>query len=137
MRPDTPLILSLPADVKWLGTARRVVEAAAQQVGFSQQAVYEVTLAVHEACSNVIEHAYAGRSGETLSIACRAGGGGLEVLIRDRGQPFDISQATELPPDELRDGGRGVFLIRRLMHEVESRQLPDGGNELRLFRRSE
>ena len=54
---------------------------------------------------------------------------------RRGGQPFDIAGAPELPPDELREGGRGVFLIRRLMDEVESHRSPDGTNELRMLRR--
>ena len=94
-----------------------------------------VTLAVHEACANAIEHGYVGKVGQSLVIACRASGQGLEVRIRDQGQPFDITSAPELPPDELREGGRGVFLIRRLMDEVESQRSPDGTNELRMLRR--
>jgi anti-sigma regulatory factor (Ser/Thr protein kinase) len=70
-----------------------------------------------------------------MSVTCRVQAGGLEVRIRDRGRPFDIAAAPDLPPDALREGGRGVFLIRRLMDEVESCPSDEGGNELRLFRR--
>ena len=130
------VIVTLPADVKCLGTVRRVVEAAAQSAGLPADHVYEVVLAVHEACANVIQHAYAGRPGGTFTVACHRQPGGLEVRVRDQGKPFDIQAAAELPPDELREGGRGVFLIRRLMDEVDSRRGADGANELRLFRRT-
>ena|SRR5437764_9739733 len=127
--------LTLPADVRLLGVVRRVVETSAELAGFSRRGVYEVVLAVHEACANVIEHGYLGMTGQQLTVVCRSGGEGLEVRVRDQGRPFDIGVAPELPPDEFREGGRGVFLIRRLMDEVISERSADGVNELRLFRR--
>jgi serine/threonine-protein kinase RsbW len=132
---DDGLVLTLPAEVRWLAAARRVVESVAQLAGLGQRDVYEVVLAVHEACANAIEHGYAGRPGQSLVVTCRLSEPGLEIRIRDSGQPFDIAGAPELPPDELREGGRGVFLIRRLMDEVESHRSPDGTNELRMLRR--
>jgi serine/threonine-protein kinase RsbW len=132
---DDGLVLTLPAEVRWLAAVRRVIEAVAQLAGLGERGVYEVVLAVHEACANAIEHGYVGKSGQSLVVTCRSSGQGLEVRILDQGQPFDIAGAPDLPPDELREGGRGVFLIRRLMDEVESRRSPDGTNELRMLRR--
>jgi serine/threonine-protein kinase RsbW len=129
------ITLTLPADTRWLAVVRRVIEAWAQLAGLPERSVYEVVLAVHEACANVVEHAYGGSSDKPLCLACRVVERGLEVRVRDQGRPFDIGTAPHLPPDELREGGRGVFLIRRLMDEVESQQSADGVNELRLFRR--
>ena len=40
----------------------------------------------------------------------------------------------ELDPTEIRAGGRGVYLIRRLMDKVTVAQLSDGGNELRMLK---
>jgi anti-sigma regulatory factor (Ser/Thr protein kinase) len=127
--------LTLPADARWLAVVRRVIETSAQLAGLPERSVYEIVLAVHEACANVIEHAYGGSSAKPLCVACRADERGLEIRVRDAGLPFDIGAAPDLPPDELREGGRGVFLIRRLMHEVESQRSADGVNELRMFRR--
>ncbi len=132
---DDGVVLTLPAEVRWLAAVRRVVEAVAHLAGLGERGAYEVVLAVHEACANSIEHGYLGKAGQSLVVSCRAGGPGLEIRIRDQGQPFDIAKAPDLPPDELREGGRGVFLIRRLMDEVESQRSPEGVNELRLFRR--
>jgi anti-sigma regulatory factor (Ser/Thr protein kinase) len=132
---DDGLTLTLPADVRWLCVVRRVIEASAQLAGFPERGVYEIVLAVHEACANVIEHGYERAAGKSLCLACRANEQGLEIRVRDQGQPFDIVAAPHLPPDELREGGRGVFLIRRLMDEVESQRSPDGVNELRMLRR--
>jgi anti-sigma regulatory factor (Ser/Thr protein kinase) len=92
-------------------------------------------LAVHEACSNVILHAHGGRRELVLSVACRPGPEGLEIRLRDSGLPFDFGAVPEFDPAEARAGGRGVFLIRRLMDEVASTVAPEGGNELRMVKR--
>src|SRR5262245_16620602 len=95
--------LTLPADARRLGVVRRVVETSAQLAGFSERGVYEVVLAVHEACANVIEHGYQGATGQRMTVACRSSDEGLEVRVRDQGRPFDIGIAPDLPPDELRE----------------------------------
>ena len=125
--------LTVPADVRLLGVVRRVVESVGELADFSENAIYESVLAVSEACANVMRHGY-GDAGGLVALECRVGADGVEFLIRDSGEPFDLASVPELPPDELREGGRGVFLIRRLMDEAASRPLPDGGNELRMFK---
>ena len=44
------------------------------------------------------------------------------VEVRDQGEPFDPAECETPPPDELRVGGRGVYLIRSVMDEVEYRR---------------
>jgi serine/threonine-protein kinase RsbW len=135
MSNDDWITLTVPADTRLLGVVRRAVEAVAQMAGFSHKAVYETVLAVSEACANVIEHGYESQPGRSLTICCRALERGLEVRLRDQGKPFDFDAVPHLPPDALREGGRGVFLIRKLMDEVSS-STAETGNELRLFKKS-
>ena len=87
-----------------------------------------ITLAVGEAVGNVIKHAYQGRTDQTFSLACRTRGGYLEIEIRDSGCPFDPNGAPDLPPDELRPGGRGLYLIKTIMDEIEYGR--DGGENV-------
>jgi serine/threonine-protein kinase RsbW len=131
---DDWITLTVPGDVRVLALVRRAVESVAQLAGLSKKAAYESVLAVSEACANVIEHGYDSQPGHSLSVACRPTEQGLEVRIRDQGKPFDLSAVPHLPPDALREGGRGVFLIRQLMDEVSSSS-DAAGNELRLFKR--
>lgn len=132
---DEWVTLTVPGDVHLLGVVRRAVEAVAELAGLSEKEVYDVVLAVNEACANVIQHGYNARPGQCLTLACRPTSRGLEVRLRDQGKPFEFEAVPELPPDELREGGRGVFLIRQLMDEVSSTTAPETGNELRLFKR--
>ncbi len=132
---DDWITLTVASDNRLLALVRHVAQTAAELAGISQRAAYDVALAVNEACSNVIEHAYEGQEGSPLTLSCRIVEDGLELRVRDEGKPFDFSAVPDLPPEEIREGGRGVFLIRRLMDDVASSPLEGGGTELRMFKR--
>jgi serine/threonine-protein kinase RsbW len=59
----------------------------------------------------------------------------VEILLYDQGNPFDISAVPHLDPAQLRLGGRGVFLMRALMDELECRPRDGKGNILRMIKR--
>lgn len=128
--------LTAPAASASLTVIRGIIEAVSKLVELDQQGRYEVVLAVHEACSNIIDHTDAQRRSEDMLLECVVSDAGLEIKLRDNGPPFDIDAVPEFDPTELRRGGRGVFMIRRFMDEVDCTALPEGGNELRMFRQA-
>jgi len=95
-------------------------------------------LAVDEAVSNIIEHAYEGREGESIELTCEVDGDRLVVTLLDRGRPFDPSRAPA--PDvhaglsERKVGGLGIYLMRKLVDEVRYQATPSG-NRLTLVKR--
>jgi len=127
--------LAVPGDPQVLALVRAMVELAGCRCGLGEAARYEVVVAVNEACSNVIEHAHGGDRRLTMTLECRIREDGLEVTLRDQGPPFDFLAEPELDPTEVRQGGRGVFLLRRFFDELAWSPLPDGGNELRMLKR--
>jgi serine/threonine-protein kinase RsbW len=86
------------------------------------QTVYAVQLAVDEACSNIIEHAYDEQSPGDIHFTCEVTGSRLRLTLRDTGKPFDPSAVPE--PDlacALEDrqvGGLGIYIMRKIMDEV-------------------
>jgi anti-sigma regulatory factor (Ser/Thr protein kinase) len=112
----------------------RVVRAAVQQMGilagFSKIDCSKITLAVDEACTNIIKHAYKNRSGQPIVVTCRLVNDRLEIVIQDRGEPADVSTIKPRPLDEVRPGGLGVYIIRSVMDEVTYSNIPDIGNRL-------
>lgn len=127
------------ADFKNLDSIREFVGEAAEQAGFSGKEVYSVQLAVDEACSNVIEHAYADVPDGLIEITCNVDAGQITVIIHDHGKEFDISQVRQ--PNLGRDlserevGGLGVFLIHKLMDEVHFSSSKKTGNTLTMIKR--
>ena len=92
--------------------------------GFPRDRVDDVVLAVDEACSNSIRHAYEGRSDARLDLCLCSDNGVLEFVLRDRGTPAPADRVArkelETPDlDALQPGGLGMGLIHAVFDEVE------------------
>lgn len=129
-----------------LEPVRQFVGEAARQSGLDDSAIYAAQLAVDEAFTNIIEHAYGGESLEKIECSCEIFEAGLVITLCDCGKPFDPVAVPD--PDleadlEDRDiGGLGLYFIRQLMDEVEfnfTRQAETGKlcNVLRMVKRKE
>lgn len=115
--------LRYPARFEYLDEIRTQVAQEARAAGFSDKAVYAVQLAADEAASNIIEHAYAGRADASFEMSCEFRKDRLLITFVDQGKSFDISKVSN--PDvkadlsERKIGGLGIFLIRKLMDDVQ------------------
>jgi len=124
-----------PSDAKLLGFARSFVENVGRYYGIDDGSLESLVLAVHEAVQNIVRHAHSGRDGARIELrGRRLESGAIEVQLIDQGQPFDIASVPHLDPGEVRLGGRGVFLIRRLVDEVYCEPCKPSGNVLRLVK---
>jgi serine/threonine-protein kinase RsbW len=100
------------------------------------QAVYAIQVAVDEACSNIIEHAYGGQGHGNIKCTCRILGDRLVIELQDDGCPFDPAKVPK--PDleaKLSDraaGGLGVYFIKQLMDDVQFKSTAQEGNVLTL-----
>jgi len=130
-----PLTLTLPSDLRWLDMARMFVEAVCKAGALDQATTDAVVLATNEATSNIIRHAHQHQPDACLQIRCRFCEEGLEICLYDQGEPFDVAAVPTLNPAEIRLGGRGVFLMRRLMDELTSQPHGERGNVLRMVKR--
>jgi serine/threonine-protein kinase RsbW len=130
-----PWSLTIPSDLRLLALARAFVEAVCQVAGLDEEATNAVVLATDEATNNVMRHAHQGNPNALLQIQCTIGEDSIEILLHDQGAPFDIHTVPHLDPAELRIGGRGVFLMRRLMDELSTQSRGERGNTLRMVKR--
>lgn len=127
------------ADFSNLNQIREFVARAAQDSGLEEREIYAAQLAVDEAASNIIEHAYAGQEGGEIEVTCQLRPDGLMVILRDHGRPFDPKQvrkpnlSSKLSRRSV--GGLGVHIIYQLMDEIHYQTDPDEGNVLTLFKR--
>ncbi len=120
-----------------LADVREFVDECAVRFGFGDKEVSEITLAVDEACTNVIKHAYKGNPDSEFEVRILASGTEFQVVVRDWGASF---KPEEVPLPNIKDkvkkhkaGGLGIFLMRKLMDTVEYRG-QDASNEVRLVR---
>ena len=138
---DTEQTLAFPGRFDSLAAISEFVARAAEAAGLDARAVYQVELAVDEACSNIVEHAYGGEGHGDIEVTCRINSDGLTVTLRDYGRPFDPTGVAL--PDlhaslEDRDlGGLGLYFMRQLMDEVHFEFTPDSGNLLTMVKRKQ
>lgn len=133
--------LTVPAEEGQLGRVRDFVVSVCEEAGFSAREAANTKLAVDEACTNIIKHAYGGRrEGGDITVVADIDSGRIKIHLKDRGKHFDFSAVKDPDLDQYvetgRKGGLGVFLINRLMDGVEYRSTGTG-NELILTKRSQ
>lgn len=130
--------LTVPADESQLSRVRDFVAEVCGEAGFSAGETNNTKLAVDEACTNIIKHAYDGSDGQ-IRIRAEIALGHVELSLLDRGKRFDFAGVRDPDLEHYvetgRKGGLGVFLINRLMDHVEYRS-GDGKNELFLSKAS-
>jgi serine/threonine-protein kinase RsbW len=117
---------------------REFISEAARSFGFADEEVSKIALAVDEACTNVIKHAYKFDPTKTLTIKVKPHEKEFEVVISDHGNHFD-PDAIKLPNmkeylTHFRHGGLGVYLMKSLMDRVEYNIQPGKKNEVRLVK---
>lgn len=115
------------------------VSERARLSGMDESQVFDVQMAVDEACTNTMQHGYGGRDDGQIRICCFVEGSEFVVRVTDQALPFDpgeIRSPDVLTPIEDREvGGLGLFFIRELMDEVVFRPDPVAGNELVMRKR--
>jgi anti-sigma regulatory factor (Ser/Thr protein kinase) len=131
--------LIVPGDFENLSHISDFIYHVAIQTGLDEKAVYAIQMAVDEACTNIIEHAYGGEGNGPIRLVCETQAEGLQVTIFDQGAPFDPTQVpdldTQAPLHERPAGGMGLFFIRNLVDQVDFSFNTPQGNQLRLFKR--
>jgi len=131
--PGSPLKfrMRMASDPRLLRVVRSTVSELAAVWGFEGEQCRRITLAVDEALSNIIRHAYKNRCDREIDLNCQAHSDCLEFSFVDHGEAADPSKFCAQPLSELAPGGRGTHIIRQIMDEVCYERLPEG-NLLRL-----
>jgi anti-sigma regulatory factor (Ser/Thr protein kinase) len=131
--------LTVPGLYEYLATIAEFIAETGQDAGFDQDMIFHVQMAVDEACSNVIEHAYQGQNKGDITLSCNCRGNEWAIAIYDTGRSFDPDSIPEpnLDPslDDIKTGGLGLYFMRQLMDEVEFTFDEKKGNKLRMVKR--
>lgn len=130
---------TFPGRFTSLAEISEFVSRAINEIGFDETTVYTILVAVDEACTNIIEHAYGGEGQGDIQCSCEVTEGSLKIILRDRGEPFDPTTVPEpdfsVPLQELECRGAGLILIQKIMDEISFVSTPGGENVLTLIKR--
>lgn len=127
-----------PAKFDQLDSMRQFAIQAATDIGMDEPLVCAVEMAMDEACSNIIEHAYEGMGTGDIECTCEMDDGTLSIILRDHGCSFDVTAVPEpdisAALDDRPIGGLGVFLMRQLMDEIRYERMGELGNVLTMVK---
>lgn len=101
-------------------------------LGWSEQQIAELVLAVDEALTNVIRHGYGGRTDQPIHIEGRPicdalEGPGVEIRIRDYGRQVELNRIAGRKLEEVRPGGLGVHIIHAMTNSACYAHADGGG----------
>jgi serine/threonine-protein kinase RsbW len=111
-----------PSETSFLGLVRDVSRKMAEGAGFDEATASQIALAVDEAVTNVLEHAYHGAVGRPVELRFLGDGTEFRVEVRDAGDHVDPLEVPEVDlrqyATERRTGGLGVHLMGKIMDSV-------------------
>lgn len=125
--------LTIPARPEYVALCRLALTGLARTRALSAELVADLKLALTEACSNSVRHAYEeGRHG-TVEVRYDLGDDHIAVEVADDGAGFD-PRTLERAQESLDEGGLGIAIIRAVTDELEIGLRPEGGSRLRFMK---
>jgi serine/threonine-protein kinase RsbW len=109
--------LTIPAKPEYITLGRLALTGISRLRPLDEETLGDLKLALTEACSNSVRHAYAGGEG-TVEIRYVLHSNRLEIEVADDGEGFDPSAERE-EGDDLVEGGLGIAIIRSIADELE------------------
>jgi serine/threonine-protein kinase RsbW len=127
--------LSIPAKAEYIILCRLALTGLSRLQPLSEEVLADLKLAITEACSNSVRHAYTDRTIGTVEVEYELRGDRLAVEVADDGSGFELEQ-EEPGANGLSEGGLGIAIIRAIADEFEIGSRADGtGSRLRFVKK--
>ncbi len=136
----TKIYLTIPAQAEYIDIVRLTLYGIANKAGFSYEEIEDMKVAVSEACTNAVLHAYNDHYNGIIDLAFALKDNSIHISIKDYGSSFEYEQNVvsaaalhDKPLEEIASGGLGIFMMQALMDSVQVRS--DLGTEIILIKR--
>ena len=124
-------------EYKNLAKIGKFVVSQAKKAGLTEKDIYNVQLAVDEACTNIIEHAYGGEGIGDIECDCVVSHELIKIVLTDRGSHFNPDSVPDpnvgVPLKKFGPRGAGLYLIKNLMDEIKF-EFSDHGTRLSMVK---
>jgi anti-sigma regulatory factor (Ser/Thr protein kinase) len=124
--------LRFPSEGRYLHMVHQLTKNLAEATGFDSVEAEKIALAVDEAATNVIQHAYQGEPGHQIEVHFDPEGDSLDIVILHEGKPLEAVPVPDFNLDKLvaqkRTGGLGLTIMRQMMDKVEHSRAGTGKN---------
>ena len=132
---DQQVSYTLDSTLETVDSAEQAASRMATEAGFDDEDVMRISMAVREAAVNAVLHGNAYDPDKKVSLGFERTGKTLVITIRDQGKGLDLKKLPDplAPENLLKTSGRGIFLIRSFMDEVQIHP-SQTGTEIKLIK---
>ena len=129
--------LVLPSHIEAVADAAAAVTDFIRNCGVSEELSFGIEMALREAVTNAMVHGNQEDESKSVEIIFNCHDNELEIEVRDQGEGFDPATVPDPTNAEnlLKTSGRGIFLMRTFMDEIEWVNRPEGGTAVRMTKR--
>jgi serine/threonine-protein kinase RsbW len=124
--------LTIPAKAEYISLSRLALAGIPRLRDEADETVYDLKLALTEACTNSVRHAYEAGSEGTVQIVYELGENDISIEVIDEGEGFVLDEASEA--DRMSESGLGIAIIRSLADELEIEPGEGRGSRLRFVK---
>jgi len=130
----TALDTLLESTLDSVDSAETLVVQAARSVGFSEDELHEIGMAVREAMVNAVVHGNRYNFNKKVHLSIEKKPDGIGIRVTDEGAGFETTELPDPLADEnlLKQSGRGVLLMQAFMDEFEMDRVPPLGTQVRM-----
>ena len=129
--------LVLPSHIEAVADAAAAAADFAQNCGVREEVAFGIDMAVREAVTNAVVHGNKEDEAKSVEVVLNCLKDAVEIEVKDQGEGFDPKNVPD-PTDAanlMKTSGRGIFLIRSFVDEVDWSARPEGGTTVRLVKR--
>ncbi len=128
----------IPGETRFLGKVRKSVRVFLGKNRFDDEEIWDVEMSIDEVLANIIKHSYENdpdipEQSKVIKIEFRIIPDGVEIIILDKGKPFDPNKIPEVDLKEHIDTGKnhglGIYAIRKFMDKLEHSYIEGDGNK--------
>jgi serine/threonine-protein kinase RsbW len=126
---------TLDSTLETVDHAEENASRIAAELGFQEDEVMQISMAVREGAVNAVLHGNAYAPDKKVVLAFERSGDDLVITIRDQGRGINLNEIPNplAPENLLKTSGRGIFLMRSFMDVVEIRP-SQTGTEVKLIK---
>jgi len=129
--------LVLPSHIEAVADAAAAATDFVQNCGVAEEVAFGIDMAIREAVTNAMVHGNKEDEAKTVEVTLNCLGNALQIEVKDQGEGFDptgVPDPTD-PANIMKTSGRGIFLMRSFMDEVQWTNHPEGGTTVRMVKK--
>jgi serine/threonine-protein kinase RsbW len=130
-------VLTLASRIESINEAASVAAEVGNRLGFGEEALFGIDMAVREAVTNAVLHGNRQEADKSVEVTFADSPAELTITVRDEGEGFDPEAVADPTVEQnlLKTSGRGILFMRNFMDEVEYSRHPQGGTIVRMTKR--